>query len=139
MAFSQTQVLTRVVTTTLSGTTQVVSYTMPFDGQTDLKTLSHSLRADLAVASVAVSTQAPAPGSSLTVSATLANVGDLPLQNIPFVFRTDGVTFSAQTVAGPLAAGQAITLTAGYIPPAAGGVRTLSASADPAEHDRGDR
>jgi hypothetical protein len=101
MAFSQTQVLTRVLTTTLPGTTQVVSYTMPIDGQTDLKTLSHSLRADLAVTSLAVSTQYPAPGSSVTMSATLANVGDLPLQNIPFAFRTDGVTFSTQTVTAP--------------------------------------
>ena len=132
MAFSRTEILTQTLTTTLPGTTQVVTYTMPVDGQTDLATLSHGLRADLAAESLAVSTQYPAPGSSVIVTATLANRGDLPLQNISFAFQADGVAFSNPTVPGPLAAGQVVTLTASTLPPATGGVRTLSAVADAA-------
>ena len=132
MAFSRTQVLTQTHTTTLPGTTQPVTYTMKLDGQTDLASLSHSLRRDLAVESLTLSDEHPAAGSSVVVTATVTNRGDRPLQNVALAFRANGVPFSSPAIPGPLTAGQTITLTANYTPPATGPAVTLSAVVDPA-------
>jgi len=120
-----------VLTTTLPESSQVVSYTLPVDGETDLMTLSHSLRADLAVGTLALSDEYPTPGSQVVLTATLHNLGDLPLQNIDFEFSDNGTAFDSRTLTTPLAAGEGITLTSVYTVPGTGGVRNLSATADP--------
>ena len=131
LGFSQTEILTEVLTTTLPESTTVVSYTMPYDGQTDLVTLSHSLRADIAVESLEVSDEYPAPGSSVILTATLVNRGDLPLLNIQVEFQENNIVFDAQTIIGPIGAGMILTLTTSYTPPETGSAPTLTAIADP--------
>ena len=131
MAYSRTIITDEERTATNPDTGETITYTLPVEGQTDLYTLNHNLRRDLAVESLSVSDGYPTPGSTVTVSATLVNRGDVPLENVGFVFRDNGVDFDSRTVAGPLVAGEIVTLTAAYDVPTTGNVRTLTAVTDP--------
>jgi len=131
MAYSRTPITTQVYTTTMPDSGQTVTYTLPVEEQTDLYTLNHSLRSNLTAESLAVSNQNPNPGSAVVLTATLANRGDRPLQNIDVAFREDGSAFATQTIPGPLVAGQVFTVTTYYTVPTTGGARSLAVVADP--------
>jgi formylglycine-generating enzyme required for sulfatase activity len=131
MAYSQTAIATEVYTATLPDSGLVVTYTLPVEGETDLYTLKHSLRANVAAESLALADEYPAPGSTVVLTATLANWGDRPLENIVVAFREDGSDLITQTVPGPLVAGQVFTVTTPYTIPATGGARQLAFIVDP--------
>lgn len=131
MAFTQTEILTQTQTTTLPETGEEVNYTIKLDGDSDLMTLRHSLRSDLAMERLEVSELYPAPGNSVVITATLANQGDQPLENIELDFLEDGAVFHSETIPGPMAAGSLVEITADYTPPLSGGPVNVSAVADP--------
>ena len=131
MAYSQTAIATEVLTATLPDSGHVVTYTLPVEGETDVYTLKHSLRANVAAESLALADEYPAPGSTVLLTATLANRGDRPLQDVGVAFREDGSAFVTQTVSGPLVAGQVVTVTALYTTAAGGGARQLAFVVDP--------
>jgi len=131
MAYSHTPVTMEVYTTTAPGYTETVTYTLPVEQQTDLYTLQHSLRANVMAESLALAEEYLAPGSTVVLTATLANRGDRPLENIVVAFREDGSDWITQTVPGPLVAGQVFTVTTPYTIPATGGARQLAFVVDP--------
>lgn len=96
LAFDGTNVVTAYEKTQLIYTNldlvvgnQTVTLTnAPQPGRTDLYVLTHLPGADAGVASNSLSLNPPnpAPGSAATISATIENFGDLPLQGIPVAF-----------------------------------------------------
>ncbi len=130
-AFSRTQLFTQTYTATVPESGQVVSYTMPVEGQTDLYTIAHGLRRDLAAKSLRVSDASPVPGSTITLTAALQNTGDLPLLNVEVLFK-DGVSeISRQSLTGAIVAGEVVSVTAIYPVPTSGGIRQLTFTVDP--------
>jgi formylglycine-generating enzyme required for sulfatase activity/PKD repeat protein len=130
MAYSRT-VVSESERTATSVTGRTTAYSVPVRGRTDLCTLAHSPRRDVAVRSVDVSDPSPRPGAAVLVRALVANVGDVPLAGLSVAFGDNGATFASPVVPGALVAGEVVTVTANYIVPGSGGPRVLSANADP--------
>lgn len=133
-AATATVPVTRTATITQTG--EVVTYTIPTEGQTDLWTLSRVFIRNLASETLNVSDSQPAPGQTVILTTTVRNSGDFAMEGITVGFYDDnpftgGIPFSTQTVSGSFPAGFTATLTATYTVPATGGVRLLTAVADP--------
>ncbi len=138
MGYAATAISDIQHTTTISGTGEVVTYTLPTEGQTDLITLSHVFTRNLTLADgdLAVSDSHPLPGSSVVLSATVRNTGDLAAGGVAVTFYDGdptggGVPIGTSSLAPPLAAGFTRTLTTTYDLPTTGGARLLYAVADP--------
>ena len=138
MGYASTAINQVTQTTTISGTGQVVSYTIPEEGQTDLMTLSHVFTCSLVLSDsdMAVSNDHPEPGSSVVVSATVHNIGDLALDHVVVAFYDGDPAAGAslvgsQSFVGPIAAGFTETLAFTYTVPITGGQHILYAVADP--------
>jgi PKD repeat protein len=140
MSYAATAITSVTRTTTISGTGEVVTFTMPVEGQTDLLTLSHVFIRNLTLtdADLAVSDDRPTPGSNVVFSATVRNSGDLALNGVAVGFYDDdpgagGNLIGTSSLAAPLAAGFTATLTTTYSVPITGGAHALYAVADPAD------
>jgi len=140
MGYAVTAVSSITRTTTISGTGQVVTFTMPADGQTDLMTLSHTFDRNLTLtdARLAVSDDHPMPGDVVVISATLQNSGDWALDGTAVSFydgdpNSGGVLIGTTSLSSALAAGYTATLTTTYTVPVNGGAGRLYAVADPAD------
>ena len=140
MGYSATAITSVTRTVTISETGEVITFTVPSEGQTDLLTLSHVFARNLTLnnTGLTVSDFHPAPGNNTVVlSAAVHNSGDLALDGVAVSFY-DGNPSSGGTLIGtaaltePLAAGFTATLTRTYNVPVTGGVRTIYAVADPA-------
>ncbi|MEM4217166.1 MAG: CARDB domain-containing protein [Candidatus Methanomethylicaceae archaeon] len=136
MAYALTQISSEERTTTDPDTGEVITYTLPVEGQTDLYTLSHQFVQDLAMGAIAVSDDHPQPGAGVTVSATVTNTGALALEGVQVAFYdgdpdAGGTLIGMATVPGTLAAGYTATLTTTYTIPITGGQRQLVGVADP--------
>jgi len=130
--------LTPITSTEVISSGEVVTYTVPTEGQTDLVTLSHSFVKNLTLgdSDLALSNDHPAAGQSVVISATVHNSGDLPLDGVAVGFYdgdpAHGGTFlSTDTLTSTLAAGFTATETLSYTPPLMGGPHTIYAVADP--------
>lgn len=148
MGYAATAITPVTHTTTVPGTGEVVTYTLPTEGQTDLLTLSHEFVRNLSGPAtgspstgsgpvLTVSDDHPAPGATVVLSATVRNSGDLALTGVTVAFydgdpAAGGTLIATRDLPGPLAAGFTATLTTPYAVPATGGVRNLYAVADPA-------
>ena len=138
MGYATTEIVPITRTTTISGTGQVVTYTLPTEGQTDLMTLSHVFTRNLTLTDgdLVLSDEHPAPGATVTVSATLANTGDLALSGAAVALydgdpQGGGALIGTAAWPQPLAAGFTATLTLSYTVPATGGPREMYVLADP--------
>jgi len=136
MAYALTHISSEERTTTDPQTGEVITYTLPVEGQTDLYTLSHQFVQDLAVGAVTVSDDHPRAGASVTVSATVRNTGASALEGVQVAFYDGdpgkgGTLIDTATLPGTLAAGYTATLTTTYMVPAVGGQHQLVAVADP--------
>ncbi len=139
MGYAATAITPITHTTTISETGEVITYTLPTEGQTDLLTLSHAFTRNLTLtdSDFAVSDDHPAPGATVVLSATVHNSGDLALDGVAASFYdgdldAGGTLIATQVWPAPLAAGFTATLTTTYAAPTTGGVRDLYAVADPA-------
>jgi len=140
MSYASTAMYSITRTKTLSGTDDIITYTVPADGQTDLVTLSHVFNRNLTLrdGDLTVSDAYPAPGDTVVLSATVSNNGDLALDNVSVAFYhgdpiLSGTPIATRTLEAPLAAGFTATLTTPYPVPISGTVRPLYALADPAD------
>lgn len=138
MGYASTAITSEEHTTTDPETSEVITYTLPVEGQTDLVTLSHTFTRNLSLsdAGLAVSETHPAAGSTISISATITNTADLALSGVAVDFydgdpSADGILIGTDSLPTPLAGGMAATLTTAYTIPETGGVRTLFAVADP--------
>ena len=137
MSYAATAIASITSTTTISGTGEVITFTIPTEGQTDLLTLSHVFTRDLTLDDLVLLADHPAPGDSVTISATLRNSGDLAVSN-PTVGFYDGDPLAGgeliRNVSLPatLAGGFTAALATTYTVPLTGGMRVLYAVADPA-------
>jgi PKD repeat protein len=122
--------------TTAAG--EVINYTVPVEGQTDLVTLAHTIAADITIAdtSFTLSTDQPARGETIQLAAVITNSGDLTLDDVTVAFydgdpAAGGLLIAQQNTGAPIAAGMTSTFTAPYMAPAVGGIRELYALIDP--------
>jgi PKD repeat protein len=139
MSYASTAMHSITRTTTLSGTDEIITYTVPTEDQTDLMTLAHVFNRNLTLhdGDLAVSDAYPAPGDTVVLSATVGNSGDLALDDVSVTFyrgnpTTGGTLIAAPTLSRPLAAGFTETLTTSYTLPVSGTVPPIYALADPA-------
>lgn len=138
MGYAATTITPVTHTTTISSTGEVVTYTLPIEGQTDLLTLSHEFTRNLTLDSLTISVAHPVPGEQVVLSATVRNSGDLAIGSVTVGFYDgdplgDGVLMGDISLPSPLAGGFTATLTTTYTVPITGGVaRLLYAVADPA-------
>jgi alpha-tubulin suppressor-like RCC1 family protein len=137
MAYASTAITSITKTATISGTGEVVTYTLPTDGETDLLTLSHEFTRNLKLAEMVISTDHPVAGSNITISATILNDGDLAVANLPISFyngnpSAGGVLIRSAIVSNTLASGFTTTLAITYTVPLTGGAKLLYAVVDPA-------
>ncbi len=123
---------------TMPGGTAPFTYSIPVEVGTDLIALRHPLERNLALAAdgLSVSETHPAPGTTIQISATISNTGDLALTGVSVAFY-DGDPTAGGTLLGtpsltiPLAAGFTTTLSLDYLVPSTGGAHTFFALADP--------
>lgn len=138
-AYASTAIAHETRTTTLPDSSQVVTYTLPVEGQTDLWTLAHTFQRNLTLTgdSLTLSNAHPVPGDSVTLSATISNTGDLALDGVTVGFydgnpASGGQLLGTRSLSGPLAAGITATLALDYPIPSTGGPHTFYAVVDPA-------
>ncbi len=124
-------------TMTLSGTSAIITYTVPVEGQTDLLTLSHVFSDNLALndGDLVTSDAYPAPGDTVALSATVRNSGDRALDGVSVAFYhgdplAGGDLIGSAALAAPLAAGFTATLGISYTVPLGGVAHPLYAVAD---------
>jgi hypothetical protein len=129
----------QLITTTMAiSPTLVISNVTTF-GRSDLYVLRHSLGPDLALGPTDITLSAPNPasGSTVVISATLHNLGDLAVANPQVAFYlgdpgAGGTQIGAtQTAPLVLAGGMTTTLSVAWTVPA-GGPFAIYAVADPA-------
>jgi len=139
MAYASTSVTMQERTATDPETNQLISYTIPVEGQTDLMTLAKTFERNLTItnAQLALSNERPAAGEVIRLSATISNTGDLPVNGVAVQFfdgdpASGGTALGTVTLARPLAGGNVTTLSIDYTVPQAGGARELYAVVDPA-------
>jgi hypothetical protein len=114
---------------------------VPRFGQVDLMFLDYLIGGDLAVSSgdIALSTNNPAPGQSVDVTALVRNTGELAATNVQVAFydgnpASGGLLIgSTQTVAGVLAAGSTATVQVTWVVPESTTNRTIYVVIDPAQ------
>jgi hypothetical protein len=113
---------------------------VPQFGQVDLMFLDYSIGSDLAVLSgdISLSTNNPAPGQTVDLTALVRNTGELAATNVQVVFY-DGnpasggsLIGSTQTVAGVLSAGGNATVQVSWLVPQTTTNRTIYVVVDPA-------
>ncbi len=136
MGYALTQLTPITRTATISDTGEVITYTMPMEGQTDLYTLSHTFAQDLTVGDLALSNDHPWADEAITVTATVTNSGALALSHVRVdLYDGDpaagGVLIQAVTRTEALAGGFADTWAITYTVPATGGQHLLVAVVDP--------
>jgi hypothetical protein len=146
MGYAATAITPITQTTVISGTGEVITYTLPVEGQTDLLTLSHAFTRNLTLTDsdpstgsgqvFVVSDDHPAPGATVILSATVHNSGDLALDGVAVAFydgdpAAGGTLLATQVWPVPLAAGFTATFTTTYTVPTTGGARHLYARVDP--------
>ena len=136
MAYARTEVHSEQRTTTDPATGEPITYTLPVEGQTDLVTLSHQFVRDAAAGNLTLSETHPAPGATVTMTATITNTGDLPLPNLQVGFydgdpAAGGTLLDTSTIPGLLAAGYTATVTATLTAPASSTPHILAVMADP--------
>ena len=138
MGYAATAITPVTQTTTIPETGEVVTYTLPTEGQTDLLTLSHAFTRNLTLADAdfVPSDDHPAPGATVVLSATVHNSGDLALDGVAVSFYdgdpgAGGALLATQVWPAALAAGFTATFTTTYTVPIEGGVRQLYARVDP--------
>ncbi|MBI2864483.1 MAG: SBBP repeat-containing protein [Chloroflexi bacterium] len=139
LGYSATAVDSITRTTTISGTGEVVTYTVPTEGQTDLVTLSHVFTRNLTLGNgdLAISDSHPAPGSTVVVSATVRNTGDLAVNGVVAGFydgdpTADGSLIATRSLGALLAGGFTATVSITYTAPVTGGIHALFVAVDPA-------
>jgi PKD repeat protein len=140
LGYAATVITDATRTTIMPGTGEVITYTVPVEGRTDLLTLSHDAVRNLTLTAedLAVSADHPAPGSNVVISATVLNSGDLAMDGVAVSFfdgdpGSGGSLIGTDSLPVPLAAGFTATLTTTYNVPTTGGARVLYAVADPAD------
>jgi hypothetical protein len=138
VAYLKTQTIWTNVDFQVSGQTVTVT-NVPQPGRTDLCLLTHSLGVDVAVqpGSVKFDPPNPAPGSVVTNSALIENLGDLPVQNLPLGFydgnpTNGGVLIGGlQVVPGVLAGAETQTVSVVWTLSAAPQAHQVYVVADP--------
>ncbi len=131
LAYTSTAI-NQTTQTGLSGTGQVVTYTVPVEGETDLLTLSHPFVQSLSLSNsdLALSNPHAAAGSSVVITATVHDTGDLALSGVSASFydgdpKAGGTLIGTNTLPTPLAAGFSAPITTTYTVPSIGGMHTL--------------
>ena len=140
IGYAATAITSITRTTTISETGEVITFTMPTEGQTDLLTLSHVFTRNLTLNNAGLTTSDfhPAPDSNdVVLSAAVHNSGDLATDSVAVSFYdgnppTGGALIGTVILPEPLAAGFTATLTTTYSVPTVGGPRVIYAVADPA-------
>jgi len=124
-------------TMTLSGTGEIITYTVPVEGQTDLLTLSHVFSDNLTLSDgdLVTSDAYPAPGDTVALSATVRNSGDRALNDVSVAFyhgdpAAGGDLIGSASLAAPLGAGFTATLGITYTVPLSGVEHLLYAVTD---------
>jgi len=125
-------------TMTISDTGEIITFTVPAEGPTDLMTLAHVFNRNLTLRDddLTVSDAYPAPGETVVLSATVRNSGDLALDDVTVAFYhgdplAGGALIGTNALSAPLAAGFTTTLNITYSVPISGVTRPLYAVADP--------
>jgi len=133
-AYASTARITQLITDTSTG--QTITGTLPADGQTDIVALAHVFTSSLTMTDTDLALNNPTPlaGQSVTVSATVHNTGDMPLDGVSVGFydgdpALGGTLIATNTLTAPLVAQTSAVLTTTYTPPGVGGPRTLVAIA----------
>lgn len=129
MAYSRTEVTEEERTATLDSG-EIVTYTAPVEGRTDLYTLASTLQADVAVTALEVSNLLPVPGEAVTLTATVANLGDLPIVGLTYAWGDNDASFDEQSLSSVLVAGDSISVTTTYTPVVASQDHWLSLAVD---------
>lgn len=137
MGYASTVIESVTRTTTISGTGEIITFTLPLEGQTDLLTLSHTFTRNVTLEDFAVSDAHPTPGAMVTLSITLHNTQDLAVDDVTVDFYdgdplASGVLIGSSTFANVLPGGFTTTLSVTYTVPLTGTGRVLYAVADPA-------
>ncbi|MBN1484357.1 MAG: hypothetical protein JXA37_06505, partial [Chloroflexia bacterium] len=139
-AYNKVTVELVTLTYDISPTLTITVPSVPQPVQTDLYLLEHSLGCDLALdsADLVLSDPNPAPGSSVAISATVHNRGDLAVSGGQLAFY-DGDPAAGGTLIGsvqplpePFRAATTATVSVAWAVPAAVVSHTLYAVADPA-------
>ncbi|MCK4659930.1 MAG: carboxypeptidase regulatory-like domain-containing protein [Phycisphaerae bacterium] len=111
--------------TLLVGDEEIVLENVPVPGQTDLCLLQHTAGLDLAVFAedVTLTPENPAGGETAAITATIRNVGELPVTGVDVAFYdgdpgAGGVQIgSIQTIAGPLVGGDEAEVSVDWVVP----------------------
>jgi hypothetical protein len=104
----------------------------PAFGASSLGNSSRTLGRDLTVDALTLSNANPAPGSSVTITATVRNSGDLTVTPVRVGFYDDTTQIgSMQTLGTSLAAGITATLSINWTVPITPTAHTLKAKVDP--------
>lgn len=137
MAYAATELVQQPASAVLS-TGQVVTFTVPTPGRTDLVALGYRFDRNLTVnsESLQLSSAGAQPGSPARLAATVMNTGDLPISGIMVRFydgdpQTTGVVFDEVTIQQPLASGASAVFQTDYMVPTEGGIRDLFIVVDP--------
>lgn len=149
MVYAVTTINPDARTAALPGSSQLITYTVPIEGQTDVVTLARTFGRNLAIPSDGVTIDDPhaMPGSSVVISATIANTADFVVDSPLVRFydgdpRAGGSPIGQGVVNAPLAAGATTTVTATITVPLSERAHMLYAFVDPdnaiAEADEGD-
>jgi len=138
IAYLKTQTLRTNVDVVINGQTNHLQ-NVPQPGRTDLCLLRYKLGGDVSVVtdSLIFNPTNAAPGSNVTITVTIENQGDLPVQNITVVFYDDdpangGTQIgSVQTIAGPLVGGAKQDVTVSWVVPSYPNAHTIFVVVDP--------
>ncbi|HEV58125.1 MAG TPA: hypothetical protein ENN87_11650 [Phycisphaerales bacterium] len=112
---------------------------VPEPNRVDLYVLRHSISTDLAVwpEGIVPGVPNPMPGSTVTIDATIYNLGDVAEANVPVAFYNGdpddgGVLIDmVQILAGPIAAGDYRTATVSWVVPEANDPQRIFVLVDP--------
>jgi hypothetical protein len=120
------------------GGEQITVNNIPAPGQTDLYCLRHVISGDLAIASaeVTLSPSNPTPGQTVTVTASVRNIGDQPAADVALAFydgdpASGGPLVGTAVNAGLLAGGQQAELSLDWLLTASNQPRNLYVIVDP--------
>jgi hypothetical protein len=135
MAYQKTQTERNAIDVNINGVIHHLK-NIPQPARTDLYILRYTMGSDLAVDSVKVTPSNPVPGSTATITATIDNRSDVPLENVDVVFwdgdpYSNGTVIGTQIIPGIFIGGAKREVSTSWNVPAANGSHRISAVVDP--------
>lgn len=136
-AYAQTHMEEQPASMTLS-TGEVISFTVPSPGRTDLVVSGYRFSRNLTVNAHGMQMVSgdPRPGAVVPGNAEVQNTGDLPVSDVVVRFydgnpQTTGIVFGEDVIHQPLAGGKSATVQVAYMVPTEAGIRELYVVVDP--------